>query len=414
MFSLICAIINSKQISPVLEAGITTEDFTEPVKSYFKWILEFYNKYKEVPSKEAFENQFTNVKIEATHDPLQFFIDKFLDQVMSTKLYSGLKTAAGLLNAQDGQGIRKASEYLVSFGQEISRGLLRTQDIGLVSNILTDILNTEVKPILELPWMNLNKILGGIKQGEFWVIAGRPSVGKTFLALYILNQWIKNEYQYPVIVVSPEMRKTAILERLLAMVYGINIENIRNRNQETMKFLMNKVNEWSTKPIRIYDSIHDVNQLSVVITGYKPKLVFIDSVYLLRDSSMNARTTQLWESISGVLTKIRNLIAQYDLAVIATTQLSRNTDEEKMTATLSDISYTDAFSQLADYIIGVVANAELRQQNLRQLKVIKSRYSSQVILNIRYRFTPKIDFSEVGIANAIQLQDSDINKVLEY
>jgi replicative DNA helicase len=210
------------------------------------------------------------------------------------------------------------------------------------------------------------------------------------------------------------MRKTAILERLLAMVYGINIENIRNRNQETMKFLMNKVNEWSTKPIRIYDSIHDVNQLSVVITGYKPKLVFIDSVYLLRDSSMNARTTQLWESISGVLTKIRNLIAQYDLAVIATTQLSRNTDEEKMTATLSDISYTDAFSQLADYIIGVVANAELRQQNLRQLKVIKSRYSSQVILNIRYRFTPKIDFSEVGIANAIQLQDSDINKVLEY
>jgi replicative DNA helicase len=414
-FSLLCAILQYQLIDPVLEAGITVDDFKEPNKRYFKWILEFYEKYKQVPSKDAFEKEF-NVKVEFVYDPLAYFVDKFRNNVLAERYYRGIKRVADMLvSAKNGDSIKEVGLSIAQLGQEVAKGLVRQQDSGLVVQVLKNMIKQEVKPILDLPWPSLASVIGGIRIGEFWVIAGRPNVGKTYIALYLLSQWIRQGCQYEVMFISPEMSREVIIERLLAIHYKFNINSLKARTDEAKTFIQDKINEWNTIPLRIYDNVSDVRQLNVLIAGYKPKLVMIDSVYLMRDSSLDSGRMQLWEGVARVLSELRNIVMNHGIGLVTTTQLSRNVDETNMTMTLSDVAYTDVFSQLADYIIGIGATQELKDQGLRQLKIMKSRHSSTLTLNINFKFMPKIDFSEVGYRQPVNLSnEQEINDVLEF
>lgn len=406
MIALIYSIINEGRIDPVLYKNITPEYFIGDVAKYYTWILEFYNEYKQVPSKQAFEEKF-NIKIEDTPDPLEYYVDKFAQYYDTIRVQEfATKIVHKLADIKDKKQIQELMSFIATASKQFTEQIIKQVPVTPVSDVLRDYVKEEIRPILEFPWQFINNLTGGIKQSEFWVIVGRPNVGKTYIALAILKSWFKKGCPYPVIIFSPEMVTSSLLERLLAIIYGFNPDLLKFRTNEAKQFVSQKIHEWEGLPFYIFDKVHDVNQVELYISYYKPKLVLIDSVYLLRDNTIQSSKSALWETIAAVLSKLRLFALKYNIALVVTSQLSRNIGEFSPVASLNDLSYTDVFSQLADYVLGITMTQELKEQKLRQIKIMKARHSSQTSMTINFKFQPQIDFTEIGQVSSIQLSDN--------
>lgn len=409
MIGLIYAIINEGRIEPVIRENITKEHFEGDVAVYFEWIMDFYNKYGKVPSQEAFTRQFKRV-VEKTVDPLEYYVDKVKENYRANRVSDFLQKAVQKFQTvKDSDDLYKLLSYVATEGSHIADEVVKESPVKHVEVALQSYIQQDNKPILKFPWVTLNNQVGGIKKGEFWVISGRPGVGKTFLGIYVLKSWFESEYKPMVLIISPEIDMQTIVQRMIGVFYGVSLEWLNSRTQEAIQFVTEKIVLWKGLPLYIVDSISDVNQVELYISYYKPKLVFIDSVYLLRDSHQYNKTA-LWENIASVLSKLRLMAVKYGLGLLVTTQLSRNVGEYSPIATLNDISYTDVFSQIADYIIGVTGTQELRSQGLRSCKLLKARHSAPISWVINFKFKPQIDFSDVASVTA----GGQAEQVIEY
>ncbi len=415
MLSLIFAIINNHRIEPVLERGITAEYFSdEQTQKYFQWIVDFYNKYKKVPSKEAFEKEF-KISVEETYDPVEYYVDQFIYQYEIYELQKFLHQAVTqLANTKNQEQLQRLHGYIASSSFRLSEHLIRQNMFTPLEKVYERYVQKKQDILLALPWPALNRLVNGIRAGEFWVIAGRPNIGKTYILLYLLKVWFEDKCPYPILFISPEMSIDSIAQRLFAVLYRINARQLQFETDEAKAMVQAKLSEFKDVPLYIFDKISDVNQIEVYVNYYRPKLIMIDSVYLLRDGAVQSGKTALWEVIAGVLSKLRVLTTRHQLAIVATSQLSRNVGELSPVVSLNDLSYTDVFSQLADYIIGIVGSQELREQELRQLKLMKARHTSPTSLTINFKFNPFIDFSEIGSSTIMVSDNQQQNLFIDY
>lgn len=396
MLGLIYAIINDGNIEPIIKANITKDYFEDEVGQYFEWIVHFYNKYKRVPSAEAFERQFKR-HVEKTKDPVEYYVDKVKENFWANRVSKFLQQGVQRLQSvKDLDDLYKLLSFIAAEGSHITDEVVKESPVKHVEVGLQKYTQQDNQPVLKFPWITLNNHVGGLKKGEFWVISGRPGVGKTFLGIYILKSWFEMVDNKPlVLIISPEIDMITLVKRMLAIFYNVSLEWLNSKTKDAIEFVREKLQLWKELPMYIVDSISDVNQVELFVSYYKPVIVFVDSVYLLRDSYQYNKSA-LWENIASVLSKLRLAVVKYNLVLLVTTQLSRNVGEYSPIATLNDISYTDVFSQIADYIIGITGTQELRSQGLRSCKLLKARHSAPISWAINFKFKPQIDFSDVA------------------
>ena len=99
---------------------------------------------------------------------------------------------------------------------------------------------------------------GGLQPGEMWVLAGRPSMGKTSLAMDIgrnvAEGFLRNGRQQTVLVFSLEMTAEALTERLVAGIARVNTRMDRMPKESDMARIMDAVDQVAKLPIVIDDT----------------------------------------------------------------------------------------------------------------------------------------------------------------
>jgi replicative DNA helicase len=159
--------------------------------------------------------------------------------------------------------------------------VLRKQ-LGLTFQNLMDILDNKVEPGIPTPFPDLNKLIYGFKPGEMFVLAARPSIGKTTLALnFIRHIALKGDHHYPVAFFSLEMTAEQITRRLLCTEANV---------QEQSFF------DHTFKP-------SEMNKLTQAVAELQKANIFIDPTAGL--------------TISELRSKARRLKAQHDIKIIA-------------------------------------------------------------------------------------------------
>ncbi|MBW2466746.1 MAG: replicative DNA helicase [Deltaproteobacteria bacterium] len=201
---------------------------------------------------------------------------------------------------------------------------------------------------------DIDKMTAGLQPSDLIILAGRPSMGKTALAMNIVqNASIFNKV--PVAVFSLEMSKEQLGMRMLCSVSRVNSQDLRTgfiRDQDWPK-LARATGILSEAPI----FIDDTPAMSVLEMRAKSRrlkaehnigLVVVDYLQLMRGRSSAERREQ---EISEISRSLKAMAKELDLPVIALSQLNRSLESRpNKRPQLSDLRESGAIEQDADVI----------------------------------------------------------------
>ena len=201
----------------------------------------------------------------------------------------------------------------------------------------------------------LDRLTTGFHKGDLVIIAARPAMGKTSLALSIIHH-VSVVENIPSAFFSLEMSKEQIAMRLLCNEARIPLRKVRSGflTKEELELITEKVLEMKNAPIFIDDtaslSILDLRAKARKLKREKDiQLIVIDYLQLMRSSrKVESRQQEVAEISRG----LKGLAKDLDIPVIALAQLSRQTEmRSDKRPQLADLRESGSIEQDADMVM---------------------------------------------------------------
>ncbi|MDO5450401.1 MAG: replicative DNA helicase [Akkermansia sp.] len=208
----------------------------------------------------------------------------------------------------------------------------------------------------------LDMKINGLKAGELFVIAARPSMGKTSFMLNIMEH-LALDVKKPVLVFSCEMPSVQLVERLLYARSGVSkqamLTNQGSINKEEMKRITNAVKELQASRLVIDDtagiSIAELRAKARRVQKDHPDLccIGIDYLQLMRSHTKQAQNSRERE-IAEISGGLKSLAKELKLPIVVLAQLNRGPEnrpgKNKGVPMMSDLRESGAIEQDADMI----------------------------------------------------------------
>jgi replicative DNA helicase len=202
---------------------------------------------------------------------------------------------------------------------------------------------------------DLDKMTSGLHGGEMIVIAARPSMGKTSLAMNIAEH-VAIEQRLPVGVFSLEMTSESLVLRMLCSRSRVNLRSVREGFLAERDFpkLTGAAGKLANAPLFIDDSSGlSILQLRAkarrMCQQYGVKLFVVDYLQLLHSTARRAENRQ--QEIADISNGIKSLAKELGVPVIVLSQLNREIEREKgRPPRLSDLRESGAIEQDADVV----------------------------------------------------------------
>jgi replicative DNA helicase len=236
---------------------------------------------------------------------------------------------------------------------------------------------------VETGYYELDEITSGFQKGDFIVVAGRPSMGKTAIVLNIASYAaIKNST--PIGIFSLEMSGEALVQRLLCSEAKVSLRNLRRgmlRNEDWVN-LATAAGNLDKAPIFIDDSA----QLSIyelkakarrLKADYNVEMLIVDYLQLLEGPKI-ARAVSRQQEISDISRSLKALAKELDCPMVVVSQLSRMPEHrEHKRPILADLRESGAIEQDADVVIFIyrdeVYDAQTDKKGIAEINIAKQR-----------------------------------------
>jgi replicative DNA helicase len=202
----------------------------------------------------------------------------------------------------------------------------------------------------------LDNETAGLQPSELIILAARPSMGKTALALNIAEN-VALRQREPVAIFSLEMSKESLLLRLLSSHARVDAHKFRNGhlNKDDWSKVTASLAELGEAPIWIDDSASS----TVLEMGAKARrlkrdrglsLVIVDYIQLVVPTS-NRRTSNRQEEVAGISRALKALAKELKVPVVVLSQLTRAPEREDRKPQLADLRESGAIEQDADVVM---------------------------------------------------------------
>ena len=202
----------------------------------------------------------------------------------------------------------------------------------------------------------LDNETAGLQPSELVILAARPSMGKTALALNIAeNIAVRN--REPVAIFSLEMSKESLLLRLLASQARVDAHKFRtgHMNRDDWSKITTSLSELGEAPIWIDDSASS----TVLEMGAKARrlkrdrglsLMIVDYLQLVTPTS-SKRTANRQEEVSAMSRALKGLAKELKIPIVVLSQLTRAPEREERKPQLADLRESGAIEQDADVVL---------------------------------------------------------------
>jgi replicative DNA helicase len=199
----------------------------------------------------------------------------------------------------------------------------------------------------------LDKRIQGLNKSQLILLAARPAMGKTALALNIANH-VAVDLGLPVLMYSLEMAKTELIERIVASVGSINYESIRTGKLQNEQWtaLSAGVQRLKDKPLYIDDTagltLAQIRGRSRSMHRKTPlSLIVIDYMQLIRLSGRSKN-----EEIGEISRSLKELAKELAVPVLCLSQLNRSCEERvDKRPRLSDLRDSGSLEQDAEIVM---------------------------------------------------------------
>jgi len=204
----------------------------------------------------------------------------------------------------------------------------------------------------------LDNYTAGWQNSNLIVLAARPSMGKTQLALNFAVNAAKSEDRIPVAIFSIEMGRKELAMRLMSMVSNVSLKKLRTGNlaENEWTALGLGMGELGDLPIYIDDS-SSLNVLELRTKARRLKkdknigFIIVDYIGLMDTDS----DVERHEGISRISRSLKGLSKELDIPILVLSQLNREVDKRQdKKPILSDLRESGAIEQDADLVLFIL------------------------------------------------------------
>ncbi len=203
----------------------------------------------------------------------------------------------------------------------------------------------------------LDNMLAGFQKSDLIILAARPSMGKTALALDIARQTaVKNKTH--VGMFSLEMSAQQLVDRMVAAEARVNSWNLRTgriSDQDDFTRIHDAYDRLSQAPIFINDEPgNNILKMRAVARRLKREhglgMIVVDYLQLMVPTQTRA-SDNVVQQVTEISRSLKNLARELDVPVLALSQLSRAVEQRRGKPRLSDLRDSGSIEQDADVVM---------------------------------------------------------------
>jgi replicative DNA helicase len=232
-------------------------------------------------------------------------------------------------------------------------------------------------------YKDLDMMTSGLQPGDLIIIAGRPSMGKTSLALNMCEH-VSVDNGLPTAIFSMEMGSTQLVSRLIGSVGKLNQHKMRTvqLEDEDWEKLSDALGQLNEAPIFIDEGSalnpYEVRARARRLNKQCGKLGLIVIDYLQLMASANSGSENRATEISEISRSLKSLAKELNVPVIALSQLNRSVEQRPdKRPVMSDLRESGAIEQDADVIMFIyrdeVYNPDSPDKGIAEVIVGKQR-----------------------------------------
>jgi len=231
---------------------------------------------------------------------------------------------------------------------------------------------------LSTGFRDLDKLTSGLHPGTMFVIAARPSMGKTALAMNIAEACAIDQGK-PVGVFSLEMSSEELVKRMLCSRGAVNLRALHDGfpKEQDHGRLTTAASELVKAPMYIDDTPGlAINQLRArarrLHSQFKIELLVIDYMQLMRCPSRRAEQSRQVE-VADISAGVKALAKELKIPVIVLSQLNRQPEaRDEGKPRLSDLRESGSIEQDAD-IVGLLVRPEVYEDDIEAREQLKGK-----------------------------------------
>ena len=413
-YILASALINPQEASAIVNSVHSEHFYDVRHKNIMEAMEKLYQNHQEINYTNVIEELKREKKFEASGgiDYIGYLIDILPTYVRWDTYVTNIKEKALQ---------RELYHTLSNLSNDILSGRFQTDDIlnnteRLVKNVLNkrsvnqltkvdsitpgviDEINKRMQNKNDLigidtGFKELNNILSGFKKQELIILAARPGVGKTALALNFASAACK-QGKY-VAFISLEMGKEQIVKRLISTESAVDHDKI-NKGQlsatEISSILTAKSQTIDKFNLYLDDSnsanIFDIMaQCRSLKRNGKLDMIVVDYLQLI-DLDNPRRSSTRAEIVGAISRSLKVLAMELDIPIIALSQLNRTAAKPDGEPNLAQLRESGSIEQDADVVMFIYSNKEDEERNQKtanlKLKVEKNRHGRTGIMDITF------------------------------
>ncbi len=336
----------------------------------------------------AYLTELTNFVPTAAH------VEKYADIVAQKSLRRRLIKASReivTLGYDEGHNLPDLIEEAESRLFEVSQRHVK-QDVTSLESILSesfdrlDELHKDKNKIRGVPtgFKDLDNILAGLQHSDLIILAARPSMGKTALALNIAHN-VSLSAKQPVLLFSLEMSKEQLVDRMLAMESGVHAWALRTGNLSDADFEKIGQAMGALSEASIY--IDDTPSITVSDLRTKARreahkhqlgLIIVDYLQLMSGGSRFSGDGNRVQEITEISRGLKGIARELNVPLVALSQLSRSVESRSpQIPQLQDLRESGSIEQDADIVAFIYRedyyNPETERRNLTDVLIKKHR-----------------------------------------
>jgi len=399
---LISKIIETQDVSQLIEAGVRPDHFNSSLSLVYTWILDYWREYGAVPTDRVLRQEYGDLILsDASLEPMPRLIDELYDAYRHRHVVMSVTEATPALNEHNTEdAIKILSEGLQKAALEVAH----LRDVDVIQNWEERI--QRYKEMRENPnslrgipsgFGGLDRITAGFRPQQLITFVGEAKKGKSLMTLIMANT--AHMHGITPLYVSFEMSVQEQEARLDSIVSGVSYTRILRGDLNLSEM------ERIERAIRVRKNMHpfimteDTSSLTTIsavaakIQQYRPGLVVIDGVYMMDDENGEPKNSP--HALTNITRALKRLAQRFDIPILGTTQvLSSKLNNKRSRAITADaIGYSSSFAQDSDLVLGVESDPDIDNQSI--IRVVIARAAPKGEVRIKWDWE-HMDFSEVG------------------
>jgi len=404
--SLLGAILIDTDAIVKIADAITTEDFFEARHArIYEALLALYERrasidvltladqlkgtgFLDMVGGPAYLTELTNFVPTAAH--VEQYADIVAQKAMRRRLI-GVSADIADLGQDESKPLKElieeAETRLFSVSQQhVKQTVVGIEEILTASFERLDDLHKDKKKIRGIPtgYRDIDETLAGLQRSDLFILAARPSMGKTAFVLNLAHN-VAVDAKEPVLIFSLEMSKEQLVDRLLSMQSGVDAWALRTGNLTDSDFekLANAMGVLGEAPIYIDDTpgitVSDLRTKARREAHLRPPgLIVVDYLQLMSGGSRFSGDGNRVQEISEISRGLKGVARELNVPLIALSQLSRSVENRSpQIPQLADLRESGSIEQDADIVAFIYRedyyNPETDRKNITDILIKKHR-----------------------------------------